>query len=416
MTIPTGKTYRFYLMENEGAGSGARVYPYYIGSTNVFEMTAAVAGQMIDLGTVSPDLGSGNASSTNNPTIHAGVVGRGGNGMMPPSLAGAMFSMDNLAGTWHLNTLATSGTMGWTHGILTVDATGSGAMTGLVRNGTSMPSVDNIPYTMSQGGMVHSSDDNSFLGVMSKDMSLMMATFTDNTGGYSFMLAQKAGGSYALADLNGTWRFHRLTAGSDNITSGWAHGTMTIAGGGGTVTTITTDKGSFAEVGRTFTFGIGSNGVMTALGDAAFDGFMSMDKNMIVATDNTGSGSDLWILMKSGGTYSSADMPGDWMMTGVISGNSGARDWTVGHSVIGIGGQMSFSQMMGAGGMMTFPQSTLTMDGTGGISISGMGMGGGMMGTMMAQTYHGIMNIAKGMIVSTFSDGSGGYRASIQMK
>lgn len=335
--------------------------------------------------------------------------------MMPPSLASAMFSTDNLAGTWHFNTLATSGTIGWTHGSLVIDHSGIGDMTGLVQNGNPMPAIGNIPYAISQGGMLHAVGDNTFRGVMSKDASLMMATFTDNAGGYSMMMAQKRGGSYTLPDLDGTWRFQRMTAGTDNLTSGWAYGTMTMSGGFGTITAITANSGGTGEAGRTFLFAMGSDGIMTAAGNASFNGAMSISKEMIVATDNTGNGSNLWILMKSGGTYSQSDLAGDWMMNGVISGNSGSRDWTVAHSVIGSGGQMTFTQMMGHGGTMSLAQSTLSMDPTGAISMSNTGMGG-MMGSMMTQTFHGTMDASKGMMVSTYSDGTGGYRFAIQMK
>jgi hypothetical protein len=44
-------------------------------------------------------------------------------------------------------------------------------------------------------------------------------------------------------------------------------------------------------------------------------------------------------------------------------------------------------------------------------------MGGGMMGGgMMTGTFHGIMNGAKNLMVSNYSDGSGGYPFSIQVK
>jgi hypothetical protein len=279
-----------------------------------------------------------------------------------------------------------------------------------------MPGVDNIPYTMTPGGMVRVPGDNTFRCTLSKDASLMVATFTDNAGGYSMMVAQKRGATYGMTDLDGTWRFQRMTAGSDNLTSSWAYGTMTMSGGFATITAVSTDNGSTAETGRTFTFSMGSDGIMTATGEASFNGAMSMDKNMVVATDNGGNGSNLWILMKSGGSYAMSDLTGDWMMNGLISGNPGARDWMIGHSVIGSGGLMTFSQMMGPGGMMSLPQSTLSMNATGSISMSGAGMGGGMMGSMMARTFHGTMDPSKGLMVSTYSDGTGGYRFSIQMK
>jgi len=65
--------------------------------------------------------------------------------------------------------------------------------------------------------------------------------------------------------------------------------------------------------------------------------------------------------------------------------------------------------MNSAAGVVTVP-----VTGGGG---GGMGMGGGMMGGgMMTQTFHGIMNEGKNMMVSTYSDGSGGYPFSIQVK
>ena len=75
--------------------------------------------------------------------------------MIPPSLAGGGYSMDNVAGTsWGYNSLMTSGTMGWEHGTLSFDDKGLCHMTGIVRNGTSLPARDDIPYTMSLSGML----------------------------------------------------------------------------------------------------------------------------------------------------------------------------------------------------------------------------------------------------------------------
>ena len=67
---------------------------------------------------------------------------------------------------------------------------------------------------------------------------------------------------------------------------------------------------------------------------------------------------------------------------------------------------------------MTFTMSggEMTMSGTGGGMGGGM-MGGGMMGGgMMTDTFHGITNAARNIMVSTYSDGTGGYPFSIQVK
>jgi hypothetical protein len=58
----------------------------------------------------------------------------------------------------------------------------------------------------------------------------------------------------------------------------------------------------------------------------------------------------------------------------------------------------------------------MTMGGTGGGTGGGM-MGGGMMGGgLVTSTFHGITNGAKNLMVSTYSDGTGGYPFSIQVK
>lgn len=419
MVLPTGADYRFYVMENEGTGN-SRVYPMYMGTNNVFELDNTANGQMIALGMIDPDMVTGKAIPANNPSL---MIGRGANGTAPPSLAGSAFSMDNLKGTtWGYNTMMTSGTMGWEHGTLSFDGNGSGNMAGIVRNGSSMSSRVNIPYTMSLSGMLLNPGDNTFQCVVAKDMSAMVATFTDNTGGPAMMVAQKRGGAYQAGglDMNGTWRFQRLTAGSDNTTSGWAYGTMGIISGSASFTSMTTNAG--VGGGGTFVFSMDANGIMTEALNASFYGVMSNDKSMIVATDTNGGRPELWVMMRTtlGTIYSTADMMGDWVMHSVSSGNPASRDWTFGHSVVDSSGNNTFSQMMGSTGVISPTQMTMTMNGSTGVMTipgTGGGMGGGMMGGgMMASTFHGIMNESKSMMLSAYTDGSGGYPFSIQVK
>ena len=122
-----------------------------------------------------------------------------------------------------------------------------------------------------------------------------------------------------------------------------------------------------------------------------------------------------------GTTYSVNDMTGAWAMHSVSSGNAGSRDWAFGHSVVDSGGNNTFSQMMGSTGAIPPTQMTMVMNiATGVMTIPGTGggTGGGMMGGgMMTSTFHGIMNEAKNMMVSTYTDGgAGGYPFSMQLK
>jgi hypothetical protein len=161
---------------------------------------------------------------------------------------------------------------------------------------------------------------------------------------------------------------------------------------------------------------------MSNTGDASFYGVMSMDKSMIVATDTNGGHPEIWVMMKTA-TASTADMMGDWVMHGVSSGNPGSRGWTYGQSIVDASGNDTFTGMMGSGGPVSSSQMTfqmnggvMTMGGTGG-GMMGGGTGGGMMGGgMVTSTFHGITNGAKNLMVSTYTDGTGGYPFSIQVK
>jgi hypothetical protein len=148
-----------------------------------------------------------------------------------------------------------------------------------------------------------------------------------------------------------------------------------------------------------------------------------MDKSMIVATRTNGGNPELWVMMK-GTAGTTADMAGGWVMHSVSSGNTGSRDWTYGHSVVDAGGTSTFTGMMGSDGPvddaeMTFMMNDglMTMGGSGGGMMGGGMMGGGMMGGgVVPSSFHGIMNGAKNLMVSTYTDGTGGYPFSIQVK
>jgi len=426
MVVPTGTDYRFYVMENDGT-SNTRVYPMFMGTNNVFTLDHTANGQIISFGMINPDLSTGRATPANNPTW---MMGQGVNNMIPPSISGSAFSMDNMKGTtWGYNTMMTSGTMGWEHGTLSFDSNGLGHMSGIVRNGTPLPDRGQIPYTMSMSGMLFNPGDTTFHSVVSRDMSVMVATFTDDIGGPAMMIGQKRGGTFQAdgADMTGTWRFQRFTAGNDTTSSGWAYGTMQFVSGAATVISMTTNTGSGGS--GNFTFSMDGNGIMTQAGNSSFYGVMSMDRSMIVATNTYGGNPELWVLLRdTGGTYYTADMMGDWVMHAVSSGNPGDRGWTYGHSVIDASGNATFPWMMGYTGPISTPQMTFMMNGgwmvtsgtgggTGGGMMGGGMMGGGMMGGgWVPSTFHGITNGARNIMVSTYSDGSGGYPFSIQVK
>ncbi len=428
MVLPTGADYRFYVMENEGTGN-SRIYPMYIGSSNVFGIDNSADGQTIALGMIAPDLVTGHSIPANTPGL---MMGHGTSGAVPASLSGSAFSMGDVTGTtWAYHTLMTSGAMAWEHGTISFDNATLGHMTEIFRNGISQADRTDIPYAMTLSGMLLDSTDPTFQCVVSRDRDTMVATFTDPSGGPAMMIAQRRGGMFATdeADLTGSWRFQRFTAGGDNTTSGWAYGAMQMTAGSATITSMTTNAGT-GTTGN-FAFVMDANGIVTDPADASFQGVMSLDRTMIVATDTDGGYPEMWILIKdTGATFAAADMAGDWVMHAVSSGNVGSRGWTYGQSVVDASGNDSFFGMMGNTGPISDTQMTFTMgsDGVmtmgggasggmmGGGSGSGMMSGGMMGGSVDTSTFHGVTNGARNIMVSTYTDGSGGYPFAIQVK
>ena len=79
----------FYLLDNVVAGNAAGVFPVYVGTTNVFQITSGADGQTIDLGFVNPDRTRSTASPANSPMGCPGVMAGGENQAIPPFLFGA---------------------------------------------------------------------------------------------------------------------------------------------------------------------------------------------------------------------------------------------------------------------------------------------------------------------------------------
>ena len=82
-------------------------------------------------------------------------------------------------------------------------------------------------------------------------------------------------------------------------------------------------------------------------------------------------------------------------------------------------GNDTFSGMMGNAGPVSSTQLTFQMNG-GVMTMGGTGggmMGGGMMGGgLVTSSFHGTMNGARNLMVSSYTDGTGGYPFSIQVK
>ena len=113
-----------------------------------------------------------------------------------------------------------------------------------------------------------------------------------------------------------------------------------------------------------------------------------------------------------------ADMMGDWVMHSVSSGNSGSRGWTYGHSVVDANGNATFSGMMGSAG----PGLRYADDVHDERRRDDHEWYGRRNGWRHDGWGHDDLHVprdhewAKNIMVSNYSDGSGGYPFTMQVK
>ena len=168
-----------------------------------------------------------------------------------PGAALAAFSTADLSGMWHLFVFfdhPTTDDPGWKRGTVTFSSSGVVTAGSLTDNENSTVTVSSGSLTVNNlgflsGSVLRSNGVTSTFtgGKMDKGKNVVSFVGTDNQG-YRFKgSAIKAGGSFAAADLAGTWHFYSFLGDPGADTAGWIRGTVVINSSG----TIT--SGSFTK-------------------------------------------------------------------------------------------------------------------------------------------------------------------------
>ena len=321
-----------------------------------------------------------------------GCVGCGGGSAVSPP---PTFFQADLSGDWGFHVLganppppATPTGSAWGHGIFSMDTTGNGVVTTQAWSDNSF--FNNIAFTLSGDGVM-SVGGTSVHGFMSVDKNSVVAMYSNGVGGSSIWLLQRAGvPTFLQADLSGDWGFHVLSAYPAG--NAWGHGIFSMdTTGNGVVTTQTwSDSSSFSNTA----FTLSNDGVLSAGG--TLHGFMSVDKNTVVATYTNGAGgSSLWLLQRRVGAtmFLPADLSGNWgcHLLGFTSGGSawGHGTYSISGTGVGVVTSESWSDPSAHFSDTTF---SLSVDGV-------MSSPGGV---------HGFMSVDKNTMVATFTNASGG--------
>lgn len=201
---------------------------------------------------------------------------------------GGTFATGDLVGDWDFHSLSSGSVEQWQWGTEGIDDEG-GVSAGDGFRGVEDPA-PGAAYSLvidAEGTITHTADA-SYHAVMSRDKTMIVATYTRDSGQtYRLEILQKRGGTYAVGDLAGTWRYHSLRSGN---TEQWRHGTEQIDAGGNVTRVENVRSNGDTTLGDPYTLEIDADGVVTRTDQPTYHGRMSPDKKMIVYTRSKDSG------------------------------------------------------------------------------------------------------------------------------
>ena len=350
----------------------------------------------------------------------------GGNSWMkkdlPKSVPTITYNTSDLQGTWQIHEIAVKNPVssqiynGWMHGTLTLNAAGSGSQTNIVTANGSQLDVNGVSLQISSLGEITVSGSSDLHGFMNADKNtIIMTSSQKQDGGYALYVLQKmvSETSYSLADLQGDWQMHGLSAGnSTGAKAGWVYATLTGDAGGNFIGNFTSVGGSG---GINTSISITQDGFITGLNNIGSNvhGFMSADKKTfyITMTGNEGSDYNLITFQKkeTGTTYSLSDLQGFWQSHTLVSDNiydsTPWASWSHSRSTINSKGDVNISNLV-VNGQNRDDIST-------GISITSQGI----ITFDEVSNSHGFLSADKSFAIMTMPDeGSGGYTLGILQK
>lgn len=323
-------------------------------------------------------------------------------------------------GNWNMH-LLTSGDSpqwtGWAYGAVGVDGFGNAAHSSFVRsNGdTTLPPSGVI--NVSADRIVTTTGASSYHGTLSQDNELLVGTESDGGGGYILSVAQKTGATYAISDMAGTWNYVGLISGDAPAQiPGWYWGAFTfdVTGTATSATVITDSLGNSSYTPVGVTLSLGPDGTFSLPSPIPGSGFMNGNKDMIVSTSTMApgaadavSGYNLMIGIKAGGSFTTADLAGDWIGHLLTAGDSPQyTGWAYFETTIDASGNGVWTEATRSNGDSTLPSGlgafSLSTDGI--LSVVGM------------PSIHGVMTQDKRTFVFTMDDGGGGYNLMIMQK
>ncbi len=426
MQLAIGKSYKFYLLENEGTAS-ARFYPVYVISQgrnqNVFSISQA---KTINLGFMDTSSGAAVPALGLSDMENLGMSPVSFDSAVPSTLAGTGFGPDDMTGAWNVHGIADNGA--WFHATMSIGSDGTVGLGGsLVSNNTAFGTAlagRTMSLGMTPGGVMNLSGDAAFNAFMGAGRSMFTATDLFS-GAHQMFIAQKApSGAFGTADLCNTidgctWQVQGIINGSSF--NGWMQGSVVFDTVGDIVSGTNITRNDGTDFPLSGTVSVFPDGEITMVG--SFHGTINDHRDTIVATLTDASGDAcLLVLQRSTNTsHTDADFGGAWYMHNVaVAAGSGSGRADFGAATFDSLGNATMERFSTNPAFTTTSSSLLSFSMT--VNLQGMMSGmsgfpgmmngamiGGMMPMGLAQAgFSGFMNADNSLFITNMTNTQGG--------
>jgi len=217
---------------------------------------------------------------------------------------------------------------------------------------------------------------------------------------------------FTISDSQGTWYSHDLQsgdAGPGRSASAWFYGWSTYDANGNCIDSYDVKSDGSTKSGCSYS-NIGDvlivdplSGVYNGIGNS--HGKISKWKDLILGTGDDGTGDYLFgVSIKSGGTFTTADLQGTWNFHVLATGDAPQwTGWAYGQMNVDASGKATFTSFFTSSGPTVAEPPTFS------ISPDGVVTAG-------EPLFHGVMNMSKDLVIATWTSDDGGYYLQIMQK
>jgi len=373
LTVDTSGVGVINAVEVEGAGwnemfSGSvQVSVDVNGIVTLTETVEPPPDQIFDNGILSADRNLLVAAYLVDDEIELLVATRDGKG----------FNQADLAGDWEINTLlAGTSAPWWVRGQVTAASSGSFSGTLTQYNGSSLP-VSGDMEIAADGCLTSDELGPDWQGAA--DLGNTVIAGTNSSGapdtGQVYAMVKRAS-FYVSGDIVGDWNVSLLASGPG--APWWGTGTMTVASGGGVSGTLNRYDGGSDSLSGNMSISMFTGIISWAGRFGDWRGVLDSGKTVMVWTDiwdenylgaPADGTSEIAVLLKQAGSYSTSDLAGLWLLQSLVSGPA-APAWTRGYIIVEESGLFS-GHVIDLDGTARWYAGLLSIDSNGIVTLSG---------------------------------------------